>query len=458
MSKKYEITADLFILPYRNEDYILYAPRVGLASIVNQDTVNFLSDLDSVKYDNLKEEEKTIIDFFSEKGILNGSKEFNCINQLPEQYTPTLVTLFTGNQCNLRCIYCYASAGECKPMKMSTTIAFAAIEKVIENLKSRGMKNLSLGFHGGGEPFYEWKLVREIVSYTEERCEENGIEHFIYSATNGVLSEKQLEWIIKHFKNLNISFDGLPQVQDYHRPLTNGKGSFEFLDRTFRFLDDHNFPYGIRGTISDYNIGLMEDTIDFIGQNYKCKSLHLEPLFYCGRCKTTGTMCPDIEKFEENFIKCQAKAAEYGINLVYSGCHIEFLRNSFCGVSSDNFSVTPDGYITACYEVTEITDPRSDKFFIGRINEDGSIYVNEEKRKFLHLLTVDKLDYCKDCFAKWHCAGECAAKLEPENYTGVRGNERCLLNRKLIYNNLVGIIEGTYKNLQTNIIKSEIKK
>ena len=446
MNKKYMITADLFTLPYKDDDSILYAPRVGFACVVNPDMVGLLADLNSIHIDNLNVEQKAALDFLDNKGILNGSDEYDCVKELPEKYTPTMVTLFPTNQCNLRCTYCYASAGEWKSLTMDWQTAVNAVELVIHNLIEKGAKHFSMGFHGGGEPLLPWEFVKRIVMYVEERCAEEGMDPFIYAATNGVLSEKQLEWIIKHLRNLNISFDGLPHVQDYQRPLPNGKGSFEFVDRTMKFLDEHDFQYGMRGTVTDYNLELMEETIDFVGHNYKVKSVHLEPLFYCGRCKTSGTMKPDIEKFAENFMRCESRCVPFGIQLTYSGCHLEFLRNSFCGVSSDNFSVTPDGHITSCFEVTDKSDPKSEVFFIGKVLKDGNIELNEEKRKYLHSLTVDHLDYCQDCFAKWHCAGECAAKIEHGHYRGDRGNERCQLNRQLIRNRLIGIIEGKYKS------------
>lgn len=446
MAKSYTVTADVFTVPYKNGDVILYAPLAGFAGVANADTIGLLAGLDELDTGTLNPQQKEILDFLDRKGILNGSKEYACGTTLPEKYTPTMVTLFPTNQCNLRCTYCYASAGDWKPMTMDWHTATSAVEIVIRNLKEKGARHFSMGFHGGGEPLYPWSFIKKIVEYAEDRCAREGLEPFIYAATNGLLSEIQLEWILKHFRNLNISFDGLPHVQDYHRPLPDGKGSFEFVDRTMRFLDAHNFTYGVRGTVSSYNIHLMNETIDFIGQNYKVKSVHLEPLFYCGRCKTSGTMAPEMQTFADHFMEAEPRCVPYDIQLTYSGCHLEFLRNTFCGVASDNFSVTPDGYVTTCFEVTDRSDEKSGVFFIGRIREDGTLEVDEKKRKFLHSLKVDNLEYCQDCFAKWHCGGECAAKLQHGEYTGERGHERCQLNRQLIRNRLIGLVEGTYQS------------
>ncbi|MFQ5605712.1 MAG: radical SAM protein [bacterium] len=442
MSKKYQITADLFTLPYKEDSAILYAPRVGFACAANVDLINLLADLEMQDFDSLNDEQIAALDYLDQKGLVNGSPEVSVIPIFPEKFSPTELTLFPTNQCNLRCRYCYASAGDWKPKVMDWHYAVSAIECVIENLKQRNMQTLSLGFHGGGEPLYPWEFIKRTITYAEERCAQEGLQLMAFSATNGVLSQRQLEWIVKHFVNLNISFDGLPEAQNYHRPLISGKGSFEFVDRTLRFLDERQFNYGIRGTISSFNVDRMEDIIDFIGQNYQVKMVHLEPIFYCGRCKTNNILSPEMQKFADNFRNCEQKALAYNIALTYSGCHLEHLRGSFCGVATDSFSITPDGDITGCYEITSNDDPKSETFFIGRIQEDGRLEIDEKKRAYLHSLTVDNLEFCRDCFAKWHCAGECAAKLDHTDYTGARGNERCVLNRDLIRSRLINLIEG----------------
>lgn len=441
-----KLTVDLFSLPSTDGNSILYAPRRGFACKVNSAALSLLANIETCDLGRLNSEEKATIDFFKARGFFDQTWQYNPIPPVSPDFAPTQLTLFPTNQCNLRCSYCYASAGDRKPLVMDWHYASSAIEYMIRSLKSRGLQNFSLGFHGGGEPLYPWTFIKRVVSYVEERCKEEGMRLAVFSATNGVLSEKQLEWIIAHFVSLNISFDGLPHVQDLHRPLLGGKGSFVYVDKTLRYLDEHNFNYGIRGTVSSHNVNLLKEIVEFIHANYKVKSVHLEPLVYCGRCKTSGSQSPDMELFADNFMACEDLCQSYGINLIYSGAHLSALHNGFCGVSGHNFSVTPDGFLTSCYEVTEPDDPRSSTFFFGNIDAYGQVHVDDNKRQFLASLTVDKLHYCQDCFSKWHCAGECAAKLENGDYRGERGNERCRLNRKLALNRLQRIIDGKFED------------
>lgn len=443
VSDKYKITCDLFSLPYRDGLQVLYAPRLGFVCSANEPLIDLLAHLDSLDSDALTSEQRSALAYLTEKGVLNGTPPGPLTPPNPGPFTPTMTTLFSTNQCNLRCRYCYASAGDRAPLTMDWRYATAAVYLIIQNAAEKGHQAAQLGFHGGGEPLLPWKFIQNIVRYAQELCDKAGLRLLVHAATNGLLSQRQLEWIIVHFQGLNISFDGLPDIQDRHRPLPNGMGSFEFVDKTLRFLDERGFNYGLRSTISAFNVERMEESLDFIAHHYKVRRVHFEPLFLCGRCRTSDDLNPDLKSFSENFQQCETRCADYKIVLTYSGCRIETLTDSFCGVSRDNFSVTPDGYITACYEVTSRDDPKSETFFIGRINDQGQLEINEAKRRFLQSLKVENLNFCQDCFAKWHCAGDCAAKLDHTDYAGPRGHDRCRLNRELTAHRIIALLEGT---------------
>ena len=446
MSKTYRVTTDLFTIPYKEDQQLVYAPKIGFLCAGNRAVVDLLAKINQPNPGEFSKAEVGILNYFESSKVLNGAEDPPISRSCPERFSPVTVTLFSTNQCNLRCKYCYASAGEKKPVVMDWHYAVSAVDQIVANAKSLNVKQINLGFHGGGEPLFPWGFIRRIVSYAEDAAKKNDLTLAVFAATNGLLNETQLEWIIQHFMNLNISFDGLPRVQDYHRPLPDGQGSFQYVDRTLKYLDQHGFNYGIRSTISEYSIDLMEESLDFIIENYKTKSIHFEPAFQCGRCKTNSEFHVNMEKFAENFQRCKEKARRLGVNFVYSGCRVESLTNSFCGIACDNFAVTPDGYLTPCFEVTSSEDAKSESLFFGKINEQGEVVVDEDKRTFLHSLTVENVEYCRNCFAKWHCSGECVAKLHHNNYLGPRGHERCHLNRKLVANELKQLIELTIQN------------
>ncbi len=439
MAGRYQVTCDLFQIPY-GDNQILYAPLLGFACLANRSAAKLLADLERLAPEELSAEDRGVLDYLETQGVLNGQPGSLPAMATPTEYAPTQVTLFPTNQCNLRCRYCYAAAGDEPARIMDWQVAVSAIDIVIKNVRATGANTVSLGFHGGGEPLHPWALIQAIVLHAEEQCRREGLKLAVTAATNGVLAEEQLEWIAAHFHSLSVSFDGLPHVQDYHRPLHDGSGSYRFVERTLRFLDQVGFAYGIRSTITSYNIALMRECAEFILQSFRPKSLQFEPLFVCGRCQTSPDLDLDLQHFGAAFLECERICRARGLPLTYSGCRLHSLTSSFCGVSRDNFSVTPEGFITACYEITSRADPRSEVFFIGRIDQEGRLQVDEGKRDYLRSLDVSHLTYCTDCYAKWHCAGDCLSKLGHGDYGGERGHERCRLNRRLIRDSLASLL------------------
>jgi uncharacterized protein len=440
-NKQFKISCDLYQLDYKENQKLLYAPRLGYICLGNYDLVNLLCNQDKQGNIIYKDKEIEILNTLELKGVLNSNIEKNVFSQLPEKYKPLRLTLFPTNECNLACKYCYASAGDSQPQNLDFNKAKVAIDFVISNNIEAEHTILGLGFHGGGEPLLKWNLVKEIIEYAKTKCKENNISLNVESATNGVLSKNQIDYIVKNFTSLNISFDGDQVSQDFNRPLPNGGGSFSPVDKTFRLLDQHKFKYGIRSTVSSNNLHRFHECMEFMLQNYHPYIIHIEPAENAGRCNYQKGLTFNLKEFSEVYLKCEKIARSYNIPVLFSGCRFENLTNSFCGVSKDNFALTHEGKITSCFEITTSKDPRSETFFIGEITDNLDIIINEDKRRSLHALQVDKIDFCNDCFAKWHCAGDCVTRLGHNDYYGNRGHDRCELNRFLLKKRITDIFE-----------------
>lgn len=441
MSKN-KVTTELFTIPYRDGNSVLYAPLLGFACIANADLFNFIANIENVNDQMITPEHKRLLDYLIEKQVVNGTQTLSLKVVHHAQPAPQKLALFPTNRCNLKCRYCYAAVDNLQAKTMDWDIAVSSIQYFSDLMKKENRKVFPLEFHGGGEPFCAWKLIQQIIAFAEERCVQEGFELKVYAATNGILDDRQLEWIRKHFTFLLVSFDVLPHVQNYHRATADESGSFEFVDRALRFFDQYHFPYGIRCTVSKYNENLLEETIDFICQNYKTKLLFLEPVSICGRCaEDTNQLKPDLYKFIENFKQLEPLCTAQGMRLEYSGAQFEKIAPTFCYVGTDNFSVTPDGYLTNCWEVTSQEHPLANTFIFGKMLPGAKIAVDQSKLNFLRSLSVDKLDYCQDCFARWHCAGDCVTRLGHNRYSGQRGGERCETNRQIIAHRIIQMLE-----------------
>ena len=167
------------------------------------------------------------------------------------------------------------------------------------------------------------------------------------------------------------------------------------------------------------------------------KKFHFEPVYNCGRCKATNTSEVVPKNFLFKMLEVMEYASKKGIQVYYSGGRADSIFNHFCGAAGKNFCVTPGGDITSCYEVSTKKDHRSEIFFYGFIKE-GKVHILEDKRKNLISRRIDNLEHCSDCFAKFNCAGDCLAKVlsSSGNMFDTSKNNRCLINRGILLNNL----------------------
>lgn len=437
---------ELFVLQ-DEQGPILYAPLGRLIARANEPAVKAALSYaaDSSSLEGMTDDERMVVEALDERGFF----EHRAHPRHSEGFRPVQVTLFPTNNCNLRCSYCYAFGGEGggngEPLtRMDLQVAQRAIDLIAHNAKERiaegePLHNFLVSIHGNGEPFCAYDLIREIVWYGQDVAEELGVPAVFNAATNGVLTEEQLDFVVANFHSINISFDGLPAFQDANRPLAGGKGSFERVDHTMRRLCEAGVDFGIRTTVTAAMVDAMPDIVSFVAENYPgIEQLHLEPVWECGRCVTSSNVMPDADVFTQRFLESLAVAEEKGVRLVFSGARQDMLVDTFCKVSSGSFTVTPTGDVTSCYEVSYRSDPRSDLFFFGRFDfERGDFVFDQDKLDALSRINVHNLRYCDNCFCRWHCAGDCAAKvLDGITLEQHHGSVRCHINRALTLNQI----------------------
>jgi len=198
------------------------------------------------------------------------------------------VTLFLTTACNLRCTYCYASAGNATPKFMTLETARRGIDFVAANAAQRRSPYFEVGYHGGGEPTVHWPVLTASFDYAREKAAELQLELRSSVATNGVLSGPQIDWIVAHVGGVSLSCDGLPTVHDECRRTASGSGSSARVIHTLRRFDEAKFPYGIRLTVTAEHIGTLADSVEFLSSEFHPSSIQIEPVYLLGRGREGG--------------------------------------------------------------------------------------------------------------------------------------------------------------------------
>lgn len=436
-----QIRTDVFIIPLLNR-YLVYAPLRRVAFITNAAGVNFLHHLRRENRQPANEAETAFLHFCREIHLIGEDGDYPISTLEWGIFKPTEVTLFLTTRCNLRCIYCYASAGERPLAEMSLETAKRGIEFVCRNALERGKTEFGVGYHGGGEPTVHWPVLTESFAYAQQLARKYGLEVYGSMATNGVLSPAKWRWIIENCRGVNLSVDGLPDVQDFQRPTPSGKPSSEAVMQTIRAFDAANFQYGIRVTVTAASVEYLPQSIAYLLDNAHPKHIQVEPMYVLGRGRNNG-LAVEPQTFVQAFREAKLLADECGVDMFYSAARVEVLTNRFCQSCGEGFSLTPQGLVSSCYEVPDPGFEFAEQFIFGRYNEHLARYeFDEEKLARLRNHTVEQILWCRDCFCKWHCAGDCAYKARLAMVDGAFvGDPRCEVTRALTLDQILAKIK-----------------
>jgi uncharacterized protein len=425
------LSAELLTIPLSKNEFLIYAPLRRAAFVANAKIVNFLADLKDGIFDKTIDADDSLIEFLRRMEILDASPEKLPITEFKGNPEPVSVTLFLTTACNLRCTYCYASAGDTPTKNMPLEVAKSGIDFVAHNAAKKKSGYFEVLYHGGGEPTVNWRTLTESFEYARQKAKELNLEVRGASASNGVLKDSQIDWIIENLHSVNISYDGLPSAHDKHRLTVLGQGSSQQVIHTIKRFDEADFPYGLRVTVTRDQIENLPDSVEFICQNFKVEQIQVEPSYQLGRWTNAPTA--ETEEFIAAYREAQARANANGCEITYSAARIGLLTNHFCGITQDSFALSPDGNVSSCYEVFSEDNPFADFFFYGKPEKkNGKYRFSLPVLNNLRGLAVQHREFCEGCYAKWTCGGDCYHKALTVSDNGeFQGSDRCHITREL---------------------------
>lgn len=436
------INSELFSIQLDTDRYLIYAPLRRSAFIGNSSTVNLLASLKEGKATGTDGEGTAeLLKFLRDLDVVDGGPEYCPVTEFRGKPRPTEVTLFMTTGCNLRCTYCYASAGDTTLKKMSLETACRGIYFVASNAAETPERHFEVAYHGGGEPTANWSVLTDSYGYAVERAELGDLTFSAATATNGVLRDDQIDWIVEHLNGgASVSFDGLPEVHDRNRLTISGEGSSDRVIHTLTRFDDAGYDYGIRVTVTRDLINLLPQSIEFIFSTFSPQRVQVEPAYQLGRWSNAPSA--ETQSFIDAYREAQQCARSFGREIHYSAARVDSLTNHFCGITQDSFALTPDGNVSACYEAFSEDNQFRDIFFYGEPDSKSSGYQFQlPVLDNLRQQSVDHREYCQGCFAKWHCAGDCYHKALAANGRGeFAGSERCYITRELVKDQLLSRI------------------
>lgn len=317
------------------------------------------------------------------------------------------------HDCNLRCKYCFANAGDFHTGKRSMLdfeTGKKAVDFVIEQSSTR--RNIDIDFFGG-EPLINWDIVVALTHYIEETGPKHGKDIRLTITTNALLlDEEKTDFINKHMANCVLSLDGRPEVNDLMRPYPSGKGSYELVTKNIReFIKKReDKPYYVRGTYTRNNKDFSQDVKHIVSLGIK--QVSIEPVVspddveYAITEADLPVLFDEYDKLARYYNESRLNGEPFGffhfmIDLTNGPCAYKRLKG--CGVGSEYVAVTPEGDIYPCHQFAG-----QEEFKMGNVN-DVPIKLNQSVRDHFKDLLVPQKAACSACWAKYFCSGGCPA-------------------------------------------------
>ncbi|MFH1749812.1 MAG: radical SAM protein [bacterium] len=322
--------------------------------------------------------------------------------------SPTHATLSLTENCNLRCWYCFADGG--KGLKeLPLDAGRAVIDRIAKNALKRPDKKFMVHFFGG-EPTLVWRKLLSLDKYARQIAEKYGLVYTSVLTTNGLMSQKKREWIVSNISDrVTVSIDGLPELQNFQRPLPNGEGSWEKVIKTVRFLYQ-TIPDKLlfRITVTDVGVERIPEIVQYLADNFPGVPQSYEPSSGNGRVGSP-IQEPNSMRFVQKFFEGYELGLSLGVSLRTSIVRLGLVGLSFCGACGYNLTITPDGRLTSCQRMVDGEYSNTSLVYGFWDSVSGELIIDQKIQDQMLEISVQNIKQCADCFAKYSCRGDCLA-------------------------------------------------
>jgi len=347
-----------------------------------------------------------------EAGSLFSEDEFEPLAHVPAGREPVVkaLCLHVAHSCNLNCSYCFAGQGNYHGGQalMPFEIGKQALDFLIAHSGTR--RNLEVDFFGG-EPLLNLDVVRRLVAYAREVEKGYGKNFRFTFTTNGVLlDDEAMDFLNREMHNVVLSLDGRREVHDRFRRDHAGNGSYDLVVPKFQRLVEKRGGRGyyVRGTFTHHNTDFVNDILHMADLGFT--ELSMEPVVCApdDPCALTEKDLPILfaqyERLAAEMLRRKKEGRgftfyHYILDLEHGPCI--YKRIAGCGSGTEYMAVTPQGELYPCHQF--VGEPQ---YRLGDIRQG---VVNTALRDSFRDCSIYSRKECRDCWARFYCAGGCAA-------------------------------------------------
>ena len=409
MSKKLKRSRYAFFINKDDGSVIAYSSLSGaiiaFREITYIDRLNQLLSQPEIEFDEKNDiisvlyNKKLFVDVDADEDLL-----VRCLYEEGVIRNSTLdIMLIVTRQCNFRCVYCGQPHLD---RKMEKETYDSVIAFVRNQLLLRGYSNVRVTFFGG-EPLVEYNNIIWFLEKLKSMLDTDfpGIHMESGMSTNGYLLTPN------HFDKLvslncsfyQISVDGMSYTHDKTRPLVGGQPTWQTIINNLSYMVTTTalFKVALRTNFNFDVADSLQEFYKYVSEklNDKRIGIYFETIKDQGNSETPQLL-GEIESLFIN-VEIVGMLKEYALS-----CNNVTSRSlpcsRVCYASKPNYFVFDDqGYLLKCsFDLDNETNN------LGRIEDDGTVEINESlysKWVYSDYLSSNK---CKKCSALPLCFGK----------------------------------------------------
>ncbi|NLB38640.1 MAG: thioether cross-link-forming SCIFF peptide maturase [Clostridiales bacterium] len=328
----------------------------------------------------------------------------------PRQHVVKALCLHVAHVCNLACSYCFAGQGRYQGAQalMPYEVGRDALDFLVAHSGAR--RNLEVDFFGG-EPLMNWDVVKRLVAYGRAlEKKHNKVFRFTLTTNGMLLDDEVIDFCNREMHNVVLSLDGRREVHDRFRVDHKGRGSYDAVVPRFQEFVRRRGQKGyyMRGTFTHHNLDFVNDVLHMADLGFT--QLSMEPVVTAPDDPSAITWedLPQVfSGYERLALEMLTRHREgrpfdfyhYQVDLGHGPCIHK--RVAGCGSGTEYLAVTPWGDLYPCHQFVG-----EEAYRLGSLKEG---ITNPALQASFGSCNVFAHQECQSCWAKYFCAGGCAA-------------------------------------------------
>jgi radical SAM peptide maturase (CXXX-repeat target family)/CXXX repeat peptide maturase len=322
------------------------------------------------------------------------------------------VELIVGEDCNLRCTYCYLT-GKNNKRKMSFDVARQAVDFALKDsfVSNASAVNWVLS---GGEALMQIDLIDEIsdyIKYAMYKQNHHWFNNYIFNiGSNGLLYDHPKVQKYLH-KNRNhvymaVTIDGNKEKHDISRVFPDGRGSYDKVVKNAKlWLEQFNQEKVTKSTFSHADLPYLKDSILNLwnlGINYVMANVVFEEVWQEGDDLILEQQLKELA----DHILANELWKKYTVRFFDPALGFPYIQKdrqaSFCGSGKHMIAIDCEGKIYPCIRFVDMSLTNQLAFAIGDIYQG----INHDRLRALLSFSVKTVSkpHCLNCEVASGCA------------------------------------------------------